>query len=325
MLERISLDISPEGESFKTRITELLTKKVLSEASSAETLAYVDSEAENTRFDGKDTDDVLEMFGVGSPHKGFEVSERYGHKVLAFLPEGGYDSVIMYIHGGAYVFGYTDIYFRFNETLAKRCRAKVVSPIYPLASSHRKDIYEKAYEHLLSVYLALVSEGRPVYIMGDSSGGAMSLRLAQMIRDRKIVPPAGLVLLSPYVDATLSDPIPSELVERDITLDRFGLDMLVHLWAGDTDLSDPSISPLNGPMDGLPETLIVAGGDEIFLPSNEALARKMDLSGTDVTLVVYNGSYHIFPVYTHLPESEAVMEHIIKMTSHPNRIATSDL
>ena len=54
-------------------------------------------------------------------------------------------------------------------------------------------------------------------LMGDSSGGGISLALAQRLREDGYDQPGHVVLLSPWLDATLSNP---EIAEFD-RLTRF--------------------------------------------------------------------------------------------------------
>lgn len=316
MLKNEIIRMSPEGEAFREHIISLLTKKVLSEGEHPQMRAYIDSGIEIRKFDGKDRQGVLDRLGITHTFCDFRVSDRDGHKMFSFTSRESYDSIILYIHGGAYVFGYTDIYFRFNEALAINCNAKVVAPTYRLANGSDRGVYSENYDLLVKEYTALLEEGKPIFLMGDSSGGAMAVRLCQILNEKGIPAPAGLIAISPFVDAAFDDRIDTDLEMRDITLDRFGLIEFAKLWAGDTQLSDPDISPLHGSMDGMPPTLLIAATDEIFLPSNESLARKIDSAGGSVTFVRCEGSYHIFPVYTDLPESEKVMRIMKEFISH---------
>ncbi|MCQ2078540.1 MAG: alpha/beta hydrolase [archaeon] len=302
------MDISPEGEAYKGHIVELGTKATMAAERLPETVAYLDTGAESDRFEGMTSNDALRMFGADDPERLFSITEVAGCRTFRFLPRTDRGHTVLYLHGGGHVFGYTQVYFEHNRALAEECSVTVVSPDFILGSGRRRGIHRETCEQVLSVYLELVKEGRPVHLMGDSSGGALALILWQMVRERGLPSPAGLVLFSPYVDPGFSIPVDEDLAGRDITLDRPGLDGCVGLWAGDTDLSDPGISPINGRFDGIPRTIVTVGTDEIFLPSNEELARRIDEAGGDVTLVRCVGSYHIFPVFTTLPESRKVME-----------------
>ena len=86
--------------------------------------------------------------------------------------------------------------------------------------------------------------------------------------------PERLVLLSPWIDVTMTNPAIPTLEEGDFILSAYGLAGLGKLWAGEMDVRDSRVSPLYGSMAGLPPTLIFCGTDEILRPDITLLAKS---------------------------------------------------
>jgi len=123
--------------------------------------------------------------------------------------------------------------------------------------------------------------------------------------------PSHMVLSSPALDATLSNPAVG-LVDDPIfagigsDLKKFG-----QLWAGDLDLTDPLVSPLYGSLAGLPPTTVYAGGRDIAAPDVLVLQDKaLATPGAEFTFVLRNGEPHDWVVVTLLPETQAVLPDI---------------
>ena len=77
------------------------------------------------------------------------------------------------------------------------------------------------------------------------------------------------------------------------------------------DPRDPLASPIFGDFSGLPPLLVVVGGHEILLDDAVGLARRAALGGVDVTLRIWAGMQHIFPIYAgFLPEADAAIAEI---------------
>ena len=184
--------------------------------------------------------------------------------------------------------------------------AKVYMPLYPILL---KSTCLDAFRFLQGVYAEVLREGKPVVLMGDSSGGGLALAFAESLRDSGVPMPEGLVLLSPWIDVTMTNPAIPSLEESDFILSAYGLAGLGKLWAGELDVKDSRVSPLYGSMAGLPPTLIFCGTDEILHPDITLLHDKMKAAGTKSRLVIGEGFWHVFPSYD-IPERDICIDMI---------------
>ncbi|ARC57776.1 Putative acetyl-hydrolase LipR [Frondihabitans sp. 762G35] len=214
---------------------------------------------------------------------------------------GAAGSHLIYTHGGCYTFPLLGAHWGLLASLVARAGVSVTVPLYGLAPEHTVD---EAYELLDRVYReAIVAHGGPVFLGGDSAGGGLALGQAQRYRDAGKVAPAGILLISPWVDATMANPDIGPLERRDRMLGRAGLVEAGRLWAGPRDTRDPLVSPLLGDLSGLPPVHVYQGDHDLFLADAKRLARGIHDAGGQVELRITRGGFHDFPAAPWLPEA----------------------
>ena len=112
---------------------------------------------------------------------------------------------------------------RLLDKLTLNTLHEVVLPIYPKSPDYH---YLETFKAIRDVYNQLVEEvgANNIVMMGDGSGGGLALSFVQsLINDNQEVP-RKLFLLSPLLDATLTNPnITKTLEENDILVSRFGV------------------------------------------------------------------------------------------------------
>ena len=220
------------------------------------------------------------------------------------LSGGEYENIILFIHGGAWVEGIERGHVRFCDALAERLNAKVYIPLYPLAPKY---CYEDTYKMIMELYDALSEEGKPIFVMGDSAGGTIALGLAERIKENGKGMPEKLVLISPCADLSFTNPDIDKLKEKDPMLAVYGLKECAKMWARDTDLKDPAVSPLYSDVSGYPETMMFVAADDILCPDAVILFDMLEKAGNDVTMVKGEGLWHVFPIAS-IPEQDTSLE-----------------
>ncbi|MBZ2190158.1 alpha/beta hydrolase [Alcanivorax sp. JB21] len=215
---------------------------------------------------------------------------------------GAGDKVVLYLHGGAYCVGSPATHRSLTTHLARAANATVLALDYQLAPEAP---FPAARDDVLDAYRALLEEGvapAHIFIAGDSAGGGLTLSVAQTIRDQALPAPAGLIMLSPWVD--LTHPRASEPSHPgEVMLSWGALDKAARQYIG-TDVSSatealraPGVSPLLGSLANLPPTLTITGTDEILLGDSEQLIQALHDAGNQATLLLYRGMWHVFPVH----------------------------
>ena len=107
-----------------------------------------------------------------------------------------------------------------------------------------------------------------VSVLGDSAGAAITLAATQELVRRGQPVPASLVLVSPWLDATMTDTAPAPYFDPFLNVDT--LRTTGKMWAGNLSTRDPRVSPLFGSLAGLPPTYVYSGSVDLL---SETLSR----------------------------------------------------
>jgi cation diffusion facilitator CzcD-associated flavoprotein CzcO/acetyl esterase/lipase len=222
-----------------------------------------------------------------------------GVPVEVIAPRAGKaGGAILYLHGGAFLLGGANTHRSITSHLAYESGMPVWVPNYRLAPEHP---YPAALDDVTAAYRALVSQGYTpgsIVVAGDSAGGALALALAISLRDRGEALPAGLMLISPVTDPTLSGASLTEKVHVDPMVRRGWLEQGLRCYQCPP--GTPAHSPLQSPLDGLPPMLIQVGDREILLADSTRLAEHAAQCGVDCTIEIHRGRWHVFhlqPLY----------------------------
>lgn len=218
---------------------------------------------------------------------------------------------ILYLHGGYNTLQPSPFHWRLLDKLTLSTIHEVVLPIYPKAPEYH---IEDTYDAITKVYDELVSEvgAEHITIMGDGSGGGLALRFVQSLVERNQSVPSKLFLISPLLDATLSNgEITEELEDEDILVSRFGVNELMKVWANGIQLTDKRVSPIYGDLKGLPPVYMYGGGREIGNPDMRLLTHLLEKNGQFVDFKEYPKMVHDFPLYP-IRQSHKVIKQITK-------------
>jgi epsilon-lactone hydrolase len=210
-----------------------------------------------------------------------------------FTPAQAERGTLLFVHGGAFVFGSARQAKGTIGELALRLRRQVVAPDYRLAPEHP---CPAAVQDVSRVYRVLLERGvapETISIAGESAGANIVLAALQALRDARAPLPDSCVLLSPAVD--LSGCSPSWSANRGIDFGDPSDVLRYHLmYAGGLSLSDPRVSPLHGSLAGLPRCLVVAGSVELFADDARAFVAKARSAGVDAKLLLGEDMVHAY-------------------------------
>ncbi len=225
------------------------------------------------------------------------------------------DGVVLYLHGGAFALGSINVYRELLARFAISTGLNILAINYRLAPEHP---FPAALEDAVCAYDWLLMQGfdpARILIAGDSAGGGLTLSTLVALRDAGKPLSAGAVCLSPWVDLTLSSQSIQSNASTDPILNRNILTTFAEHYAGDYDMSNPLISPLYANLEGLPPLLIHVGTDEILYDEAVLFANKAQAAGVDVTLVTWEGMFHVFQMVPFLPETKMSLAHMAEVIS----------
>ena len=266
------------------------------------------------------TDEDGPPSGVRHGHEE-HISNDLGFPVYTFWkPRPGGEAPrrsFVYLHGGAYVRGFSAWHWRVVLPLADDLGARAVLPAYPLAPEF--DVGD-SFEQMVQLLTDVIAESPDgVVLAGDSAGGGYALAVAEALRDRGGPQVDQLVLLAPWVDLTGSAPGTTEAAARDPWLSFEHLSIYASFWAGSDDpaaLADPRVSPGLADLTGLPPALMFCGTRDLLQPGCDALFEKADAADWSLEYVVAPGLIHVYPLLP-IPEGKAARDHILEFCRGP--------
>jgi len=261
---------------------------------------------------------VLRLLSSDSPPRfstlrlNVQRSEFEGMPVWTLQSRGSTsEETVVAIHGGAFIVQPSIFHWLNYAAMARNTGATVIVPIYPLVpEGGTAATVVPAMADLISAQIDQHG-AENVSVYGDSAGGTIALAAVQELVRRGDPVPSRMVLSSPALDATLSNPA-IQFVDDPLFAGLFPtLDNIAQQWAGDLDRTDPLVSPLYGSLAGLPPTAVYAGSRDIVAPDVLVLQDKaLATPGADFTFILRNGEPHDWAAVTILPETHAVLPDI---------------
>lgn len=228
-------------------------------------------------------------------------------RVLRFRPPGRVRGRVLHFHGGAFRLGCPEIEGPFAAALARACEVEVVVPAYRLAPEHPFP------SGLIDGFTALQALSRecgsgahrvPLILSGDSAGAGLAASLAVLAAQHLIALDA-LVLLSPFLDLTLSGASYYDNALADPLFSFASAAYAVELYLQGGDATHPLASPLFAPLHGFPPTLISVGGGEVLADDSRRFHASLQAHGIPSALLEIPGMEHVAVVRgPHLTGSE---------------------
>lgn len=222
--------------------------------------------------------------------------------------------VILYMHGGGWVFGSLHTHDKLVRELASRTGRVIVFPEYTLSPEAR---YPVAVEQCYSVMCMLPellqkacidADLCPLTVAGDSAGGNLAAALVIMAKDRCGPKIHKQLLYYPVTNACFNT-CSYQQFAVNYYLYRAGM-----IWFWDkyapsaSDRMKITASPLRASIEQLkclPQTMIINGEADVLRDEGEAYARKLLRAGVDVTSLRVNATIHDFVMLNALDNTEA--------------------
>ncbi|CRZ18346.1 alpha/beta hydrolase [Mycolicibacterium neworleansense] len=210
------------------------------------------------------------------------------------LPADGKRSVILYLHGGAFLACGANTHSGIVTALSGYADSPVLVVDYRMVPKHSvgtalDDCYD-AYQWLrLTGY-----QPDQIVLAGDSAGGYLSLALAERLLDEDEVP-AALVTMSPLFEIDNESRANHPNMHSDAMFPAKAFDALVELIEAAAKRKGEHVyEPLDHVEPGLPRTLIHASGSEVLLSDARKAAHMLAAAGVPVELRIWPGQMHVF-------------------------------
>lgn len=248
----------------------------------------------------------------GTEKRRLTVGGRPGLEVRA----GGESPVVLWFHGGAYVFGSPATHAAMLARLCRETGGRAILPDYRKAPEHP---FPAALEDAEAAWRDLLAGGADpaqIIVGGDSAGGGLALALLGVLLAKGGPLPAGLVAFSPVTDLTWSGESVRRNVAADVLLPAERAQEMAARYLGTADPRDPRASPLYADFTGAPPVYLTAGDTEILLDDTTRMAERLRAQGVAVTVEDARDLPHVWPIFHNaLPEARATLRRVARWIS----------
>ena len=201
------------------------------------------------------------------------------------------DTLIFYLHGGAYVAEMSKNHWNFIQSVVQDTGATVVLPDYPLTPKYN---YKDVFKMIEPIYKKMIQkvESKNIIVMGDSAGGGMALALCENLQKQEIIQPNQIILISPWLDVTLQNSKIDEVQNKDKKLKKETLKIagIAYANGNEQELKNYLISPLYGNVENLKNITIFTGTNDILNPDVHELVKK----NNNIIIKEYTEKSHIW-------------------------------
>lgn len=219
-------------------------------------------------------------------------------------PESEDHRVVLYLHGGGYLFGSTRTHRVMLAHLARAAKAQVLALDYRLAPEIP---FPAPVEDAVSAYQWLLAKGiapKNIVIGGDSAGGGLVVAALVALRGVGEPMPAAGVCISPWSDMESTGKSMITNAESDPSVSKERLLKIAAVYLDGKDPQAPLASPIHADLTGLPPLLLQVGGIEVLLDDSTMLKERAEKVGVSVEMEVWDDMPHVWHHYAPiLPEA----------------------
>lgn len=232
--------------------------------------------------------------------------------------------VIMFVHGGAYNTGSALSRRHLTAKLVLAAHIDSFSIDYRRCPEYK---YPAHVDDCVTAYLWLLKKGyapQNIYFFGESAGGNLVLTTTLYLKDHYFPVPGAVCAFSPSCELGLGfesritranrDPMIGDFLTDDEIAERLsayrrGEIRSTTLYCTPEESVLPYVSPARGDFSGFPRLMLNVGTEEILYDDAITVAGRAKEAGVDVTLRVWEGLFHVFPLFD-MPETDQALAEI---------------
>ena len=303
------------GKVFTERYLKMMFKS-LRDATPEE----VDAELEHCRRENRRPVRVPRYFrGYFTENEKYQASTGFemqvfshNEKARSLSPSKGRPKrrLILYLHGGAFIYPPVFFHWRFLHDLCLRTHCDALLPVYPKSPEYDCEYSVKT----LLEYYQRISESKQyneIHLVGDSAGACLCLVVAQEAHKNGWQKPATITLLSPCVDLShTKEKEMRALQDKDSMLQLDRVITLNAIWQGNLSAQHPWVSPIFGDFSGVDNLSVYYGSDEILQPDDLFLKETYEKAGKTGHFYEYEGMFHTFAMFP-IPEGFKAVKQMV--------------
>ena len=210
--------------------------------------------------------------------------------------------LIIYMHGGGWVFGNMDLYGLYCSHIAAVTNSSVLLLDYRLAPQYKfptaiEDCYDAYLWALQGVRYWKVDPDR-LFLMGDSAGGSLAAGVSLLARDRKVPIPTGQILICPVTDGRLRTESFQKYADSPTLTDRMMKFYISCYQREPKDILSPLFSPLlASDLSRLPDTLVIGAEFDPLKDDGKLFALALEAAGSQAKYIEIANTVHGFIHY----------------------------
>lgn len=228
------------------------------------------------------------------------------------------ETVILYLHGGAFAFGSSKTHRAMMGHLARLTKSELIAPNYRLTPEFK---YPAALDDCENVYTSLLETypEKNIAVMGDSAGGNLSCALTERCISKNMRVPYKLALMSPWLDLRADSESAKLNYSSDSVFDEKDLRVYATLYAEESQIESAEISPMHSKnLSSYPPVLLQAATNELLFPDSNIFAQKLSEAKVNVDFQASDKLFHswqVFPDYVR--EGMKSLEEVAEFVRQP--------
>ncbi|GHA78248.1 Acetyl esterase/lipase [Pontibacter akesuensis] len=223
--------------------------------------------------------------------------------------------LLLFCPGGAFVYGPARHHWHAAKQLVSQTQCTLWMVDYPKAPENNIAFISENIDAVYAYAVETHGAGK-VILVGDSAGGTLLTALTQRLVQKSKALPLALVLISPVMDASFSNPQLDALEKVDPMLSKAGVLSAKRMCAQHYGVDDVRLSPVNGSFSNFPRTLLLVAENDITYPDQQLVVQQLCEAAVEVKVIKGEGMPHIWPILPVMQEARAAFQ---EMTSYIRR------
>jgi len=212
-------------------------------------------------------------------------------------PDADTRRVVLYFHGGGYIFGSLDSHRHVTSEIARDFGGRTLALHYRLAPEHP---FPAPVEDAVGGSRYLLPQGiapNNIALAGDSAGGGLVVAALVAIRDAGLAQPSCGWCISPWVDMEAIGDSMTSNASRDPTVQKETISDIATTYLDGADPRSPLAAPLYADLHGIAPLFIQVGAVETLLDDSTRLASVAGQADVPVTLEVWPEMVHVWHLF----------------------------
>lgn len=218
--------------------------------------------------------------------------------------------LVLFVHGGAFISGPGQHHWDAVKEIVKKTNHTIWLCDYPKAPENKISEISKnidvVYQKALEKY-----DANQITLLGDSVGATLIAALTQRLIQNNFDVPHKIILISPVMDATMTNSDIVKIEKTDPMLSKVGLVSAKRMCAEHDDLANPMISPIYGSFENFPHTVLFMGTIDITYPDQQLATQKLSEANVVIEVIEGENMPHIWPLLPVMKEARTALNEII--------------